>query len=94
MPDTCDLCCDRCGGVVFQHFLGPNRRGRRRWQNRCASCGRVSDYVPTPAEIQAQCRELRSGQLALDDEQEKTWRRAAVPLGRDEEGDEDWLAAA
>ncbi len=87
MTDTCDLCCDRCGGARFHHFLGPDRRGQRRWQNRCDACGRVSEYVPTRSEIETQCRELRDqqGQAPLDDEQEKLWRRLADPADSHED---------
>src|SRR2546430_2702575 len=90
---TCDLCCDRCGGTVFSHFFGLDHRGRRRWQNRCHDCGRASEYVPTRSEIEAQCRERRERQapIALDDEDEKLWRRLGDSESHDElDGDEDW----
>ena len=93
MTDACDLCCDRCGGVTFCHFFGPDHRGRRRWQNRCEGCGRVSEYVPTRSEIETQCRELRDQQalIALDDEHEKLWRRLADQAESHDQldGDED-----
>src|SRR5882724_2167297 len=93
MIDTCDLCCDRCGGTAFSHFFGPDRRGRRCWQNRCDGCGRASEYVPTRSEIERQCRELRDpmAPIALDDEHEKLSRRRVDSAERghdfDEEGD-------
>jgi hypothetical protein len=91
MTHTCDLCCDHCGGTAFSHFFGPDRRGQRRWQNRCQDCGRASEYVPTRGEIEDQCRELRGLQtlVALDDEQEKLWRRSMVAHDEDDEGDEN-----
>ncbi len=97
MTEACDLCCARCGGATFSHFFGRDRRGRRRWQNRCEACGAISDYVPTHHEIVTQCQELRNqqGQFALDDEQEKHWRRLADPAEtHDEADDEEWCAAA
>src|SRR5215813_6670738 len=93
MTETCDLCCDRCGGTAFSHFFGLDRRGRRCWQNRCDGCGRASEYVPTRSEIESQCRELRGplAPLALDDEQEKLWRReASLADVRPDFDDEDW----
>jgi hypothetical protein len=92
MTHPCDLCCDRCGAAAFSHFFGPDHRGRRRWQNRCDACGRVSEYVPTRGEIESQCRELRSqqGQLALDDEAERLFRQLVDPAGNGQEMDEDW----
>jgi hypothetical protein len=93
MTQACDLCCDRCGGTDFHHFQGRDRRRQRRWQNRCDACGRVSDYVPTPSEIESQCQTLRAGQghVGLDDEQEKRWRRS-LPQEEHAE-DDDWAAA-
>ncbi len=97
MSDACDLCCARCGGTEFSHFFGRDRRGKRRWQNRCDACGAISDFVPTAGEIVSQCHELRvqQGQFALDDEQEKLWRRLADPAeAHDEADDNEWFAAA
>ena len=72
-PALCAMSAARCGGTTFSHFFGPDRRGRRCWQNRCEACGRASEYVPTRSEIENQCRELRDplAPIALDDEQEK-----------------------
>jgi hypothetical protein len=91
MTETCDLCCERCGETAFHHFFGPDGRGRRRWQNRCAACGRTSEYVPSRAEIESQCRAMRElQQLAvLDDDQEKTWRRLNEPRENDDSPDDD-----
>ena len=92
MTHACELCCDRCGGTAFSHFFGRDRRGQRRWHNRCEACGRVSDYVPTRSEIENQCRELRDqqGQFALDDEHEKQWRRLADAADSHEEAGDRW----
>jgi hypothetical protein len=99
MTDACDLCCERCGATAFSHFFGADRRGRRCWQNRCAGCGRASEYVPTRSEIASQCRELRAVQplTPLDDEEEKLWRQLADPGENDDAldgDDDDWPAAA
>jgi hypothetical protein len=81
ITNALDWCCHRCGGTAVVHFYGRDGSGHQRWQNRCQSCGRISEYLPTQREIEQQCRRLRAsqGRLELDDEQEKLQRRLAAP---------------
>jgi hypothetical protein len=89
-----DWCCGRCGGSGVAHFFGPDVRGRKRWQNRCLSCGRVSEYLPTRAEIEGECQVLRrqQGHIEINDEQEKLWREheGQLTARSTEDGEGEW----
>jgi len=90
MTESTELSCQSCGGTSFTHFFGLDRRRRRRWQNRCNACGHTSEYVPSPDEIESQCRVLRQQWPvpAVSDEHEKLWRLARAkeePEGSDDD---------
>jgi hypothetical protein len=86
MTDTSDWRCDRCGSNAVTHFLARDKQGER-WWNRCKRCRRVSEYLPTRAEIERECRLIRAaqGHALLDDEQERRWRQNQVSGVSDQE---------
>jgi hypothetical protein len=91
MLNTADLRCENCGSADIAHVQLRDRRGRTLWKNRCRSCCTVSEYVPTLADIRAECRRIRLEQdhLQIPDEQERAWRRQhaafAWPLPEEDE---------
>ncbi|GEM_PF-1756732 len=87
MTDFDDLCCDHCGNRHIEHFQ--TRDGQ--WQNRCQGCGRVTEYIPTKAEIAAACEAIRAARpwQSYNDADERLLRLAEAVLGSDDWDDED-----
>ena len=89
MADFDDLCCDHCGSRHIEHFLGEGSQ----WHNRCQGCGRVTEYIPTRAEIAAACEAIRAARpwQDYDDADERLLRLAEAVLSGDDwdDGDDD-----
>jgi len=92
MTDFDDLCCDHCGNRHIEHFQ--TRDGQ--WHNRCQGCGRVTEYIPTRAEIAAACEAIRAARpwQSYDDADERLLRLAEAVLGDDEWEEDDDLEPA
>lgn len=67
-----DLRCTACGAPAdcIQHIQQPQccpRTGRALepvWRNRCTACATVSEYIPTRAEIAAECQRILAERAA------------------------------
>ncbi len=81
--DFDDLCCDGCGSQRIEHFQTSNGT----WHNRCRGCQRVTEYIPSRAEIAAACQAIREARpwQAFEDDDERTLRWAEAAL-LDEDG--------
>lgn len=61
-PPADDLSCERCGASADQiRHITIKRRGEEPTpKNKCLACGRVSEYMPTAADIRAECQAIRA----------------------------------
>jgi hypothetical protein len=83
MANEWDWRCQQCGSTAVAHFIHRDRRGRQRWRNRCQSCGHVSEYLPTRAEIEQECQKLRAARgRARIEESQREFCQLFLP-GRD-----------